>query len=74
MGKSNFFLSTMPLSLWTTSATWLHVEAPQKYMKNELNIRFQQKSPRAHTKLELNMLGVYGKLVKYEVHSSKRKN
>jgi hypothetical protein len=30
-------------------------------------------SPRAHTKLELDVLGVHGKLVKYLVHSSKRK-
>jgi hypothetical protein len=31
-------------------------------------------SPRAHTELELDMLGVPGKLVKYVVHLSKRKN
>jgi hypothetical protein len=31
-------------------------------------------SPRAHTELELDVLGVLGKLVKYVVHSSKRKN
>jgi hypothetical protein len=31
-------------------------------------------SPRAHTKSEFDVLGVYGKLVKYVVHSSKRKN
>jgi hypothetical protein len=44
-------------------------------MKNELNTCFQQKKlPRAHTELELDMLGVHGKLVKYVVHSSKRKN
>jgi hypothetical protein len=30
MGKSNFFLSTLPFSLWAVSATWLHVGAPQK--------------------------------------------
>jgi hypothetical protein len=30
-------------------------------------------SPRVHTELELDMLGVPGKLVKYVVHSSKRK-
>jgi hypothetical protein len=34
---------------------------------------FNKNSPRAHTELELGMLGVYGKLVKYVVHSSKRK-
>jgi hypothetical protein len=31
-------------------------------------------SPRAHTELELDMLDVHGKLVKYLVQSSKRKN
>jgi hypothetical protein len=35
---------------------------------------FDKTSPRAHTKSELNMLGVYRKLVKYVVHLSKRKN
>jgi hypothetical protein len=31
-------------------------------------------SPWAHTELEFDVLGVPGKLVKYVVHSSKRKN
>jgi hypothetical protein len=35
---------------------------------------FNKNSPRVHTELELDVLGVYGKLVKYVVHSSKRKN
>jgi hypothetical protein len=43
MGKRNFFLSTLPFSPWAVSATWLHVGAPQKYKKNELNTRIQQK-------------------------------
>jgi hypothetical protein len=30
MGKTNFFLSTLPFSPWAVSATWLHVGAPQK--------------------------------------------
>jgi hypothetical protein len=34
---------------------------------------FNKNSPRAHTESELDVLGVYGKLVKYVVHSSKRK-
>jgi hypothetical protein len=25
MGKTNFFLSTLPFSAWAVSATWLHV-------------------------------------------------
>jgi hypothetical protein len=43
MGKINFFLSTLPFSPWAVLATWLHVGAPQKYKKNELNTHFQQK-------------------------------
>jgi hypothetical protein len=34
---------------------------------------FNKTSPWAHTKLELDVLGVYRKLVKYVVHLSKRK-
>jgi hypothetical protein len=30
MGKTNFFLSTLPFSPWAVSTTWLHVGAPQK--------------------------------------------
>ena len=30
MGKKNFFPSALPFSPWATSATWLHVGAPQK--------------------------------------------
>jgi hypothetical protein len=28
IGKTNFFLSTLPFSPWAVSATWLHVGAP----------------------------------------------
>jgi hypothetical protein len=35
---------------------------------------FNKNSPRAHMELELDVLGVHRKLVKYVVHSSKRKN
>jgi hypothetical protein len=35
---------------------------------------FNKKIPRAHIESELDVLGVHGKLVKYVVHSSKRKN
>jgi hypothetical protein len=34
---------------------------------------FNKNSPRAHTELELDVLGVHGKLVKYEVYLFKRK-
>jgi hypothetical protein len=35
---------------------------------------FNKNSPWAHTVSELDVLGVHGKLVKYVVHSFKRKN
>jgi hypothetical protein len=35
---------------------------------------FNKNSPHAHMELELDMLGVHGKPVKYVVHSSKRIN
>jgi hypothetical protein len=34
---------------------------------------FNKNLPRAHTESELGVLGIHGKLVKYVVHSSKRK-
>jgi hypothetical protein len=40
MGKTNYFLRTLPFSPWAVSATWLLLK---KYMKNELNTCFQQK-------------------------------
>jgi hypothetical protein len=42
--------------------------------KMSLILDFNKNSPRAHTSSELGMLGVHGKLVKYVVHLSKRKN
>jgi hypothetical protein len=30
MGKTNYFLRTLPFSPWAVSATWLHVGAPEK--------------------------------------------
>jgi hypothetical protein len=35
---------------------------------------FNKNSPWAHTESEMGVLGVHGKLVKYVVHWSKRKN
>jgi hypothetical protein len=48
----------------------------RKYTKNELNTVpvFNKNLPRAHTESELDVLGVPGKLVKYVIHSFKRKN
>jgi hypothetical protein len=30
MGKTNFFISTLPFNPWAVSATWVHAGAPQK--------------------------------------------
>jgi hypothetical protein len=74
MDKTNYFLKTLPFSPWAVSAIWLHVGAPQENIgKMSLILVFNKNLPRAHTKLELDMLGVHGKLVKYVVHPSKRK-
>jgi hypothetical protein len=42
--------------------------------KMNLNPILNKTSPRAHAGLELDILGVLGKLVKYLVYLSKRKN
>jgi hypothetical protein len=42
--------------------------------KISLILVLSKNSPRAHTESELGVLGVHEKLVKYVVHSSKRKN
>jgi hypothetical protein len=38
MDKTNFFLSTLPISPWALLATWLLLK---KYRKNEPNTRFE---------------------------------
>jgi hypothetical protein len=42
--------------------------------KMSLILVFNKNSPWAHTESELGVFGVHGKLVKYVVHSSERKN
>jgi hypothetical protein len=42
--------------------------------KMSLILVFNKNSPWAHTESEFDMLGVYGKLVKYAIHLCKRKN
>jgi hypothetical protein len=76
MGKTNFFLSTLPFNPWAILVTWLHgVRSSSKNIgKLSLILVFNKTSPRAHMESELDVLGVHGKLVKYVVHLSKRKN
>jgi hypothetical protein len=74
MVKTNFFLAPCPSALGQFS----HMAACRSSSKNigkmSLIPVFNKTSPRAYTELDLDMLGVHGKLVKYAVHSSKRKN
>jgi hypothetical protein len=55
-----------------------HMAACGSFLENSwkmsLILVFNKNSPRAHTESELDLLGVHRKLVKYVVHSSKRKN
>jgi hypothetical protein len=48
-------------------------ELLKKYRKMNLIPVLNKTSPRAHMELEWDVLGVSKKLVKYVVHSSKRK-
>jgi hypothetical protein len=69
MGKTNCLLSTLPFS---------HMVACRSSLENtgKMNlIPFSNKtSPWAHMELEMDVLGVPGKLMKYVVYLSKRKN
>jgi hypothetical protein len=67
--KTNFFLSTLPFNPWAVFDTWLS-KIQEKY---NLKPVFNKTSPRAHTELELDVLGVPEKLVKYVVTRLKEK-
>jgi hypothetical protein len=75
MGKTNYFLRTLPLQ---PVGSFSHMAACRSSLENTGKMSlipvFNKNLPRAHTELELGVLGVHGKLVKYVVHSSKRKN
>jgi hypothetical protein len=73
MGKTNFFLSTMPFSPWVVSATWLQCRSLENTGKINLKSFLNKTSPQAHMELEFDVFGVPEKLVKYVVHLSKRK-
>jgi hypothetical protein len=74
MGKTNFFLSTLSFNSWAVLATWLHEGIPQKIQNRNLISILNKTSPWAHVESELDVFGDFRKLVKYVVHSSKRKN
>jgi hypothetical protein len=75
MGKTNYFFENSALQPLGSSS---HMAACRSSLENSwkmsLILVFNKNSPWAHTELELDVLGVHRKLVKYVVHSSKRKN
>jgi hypothetical protein len=74
MGKTNYFFENPALQ---PLGSFSHMAACRSSLENtgkmSLILVFNKNSPRAHTESELDVLGVHGKLVKYVVHSSKRK-
>jgi hypothetical protein len=75
MGKTNYFVENHALQ---PLGSFSHMAACRSSLENTRKMSlipvFNKNLPRAHTELELDVLGVHGKLEKYVVHSSKRKN
>jgi hypothetical protein len=75
MGKTNFF-SLHPVL--QPLGSFSHMAACRSSSENTGKLSlipiFNKNSPQAHMESELDVLGVHGKLVRYVVHSSKRKN
>jgi hypothetical protein len=63
----------LPFSPWVILATWLHIVAYRSPSKNigkwNLQPILNKNSPWAHMELELDMLDVARKLVKYSLYS-----
>jgi hypothetical protein len=74
-GQSKLFFENPALQ---PLGSFSHMAACRSSSKNSgkmsLILVFNKNLPQAHTESELDVLGVHGKLVKYVVHSSKRKN
>jgi hypothetical protein len=74
-GQNNQFFEIPALQ---PLGSFSHMAACRSSLENtrkmSLILVFNKNSPPAHTESELGVLGVHGKLVKYVVHSSKRKN
>jgi hypothetical protein len=74
-GQNKLFIENLALQ---PLGSFNHMAACRSSLENtgKMNLIpvFNKNSPRAHTESELGVLGVHGKLVKYVVHSSKRKN
>jgi hypothetical protein len=72
MGKANFFLRTLLFNPWADMAACR--SSLENTRKINLKPILNKTSPSAHTESEFEVFGVLGKLVKYIVHLSKRKN
>jgi hypothetical protein len=74
MGKTNFFLSTLslqPLGSFSHMAT-CRSSSTQNIGKMNFKPILNKTSPWAHTELELDVLGVPRKLVKYSLMQKKK--
>jgi hypothetical protein len=69
-----FFENPAPQPLGSFSHMAACRSSSENSGKMSLILVLNKNSPRAHTESELGLLGVHRKLVKYVVHSSKRKN
>jgi hypothetical protein len=74
MGKPTSFFAPCLQPLGTFSHMAACRSSSNNTQKMSLVPVFKKNSPRAHSELELDLLGVHRKLVKYVVHLSKRKN
>jgi hypothetical protein len=74
-GQNKLFFENLALQ---SLGSFSHMAACRCFLENTLKMKlilvFNKNLPRAHMELELDVLGVHMKLVKYVVHSSKRKN
>jgi hypothetical protein len=75
MGKTNFFLYIPALQ---PLGSFSHMVACRNSSENTRKMSlisvFNKNLPWAHTESKFDVLGVYGNLAKYVVHSTKRKN
>ena len=63
MGKRNLFFWSLPISLWASFATWLHLDAPPKNTEKINKYGFSNfELILTHTVLELGVLGIARKL------------
>ena len=63
IGKINLFFWSLPIGPWASLATWLHLDAPPKNIEKINKYRLSNfELVLTHTVLELDVLGIAGKL------------